>query len=175
MKRWILSLLPFLLLFPSLVSAQGTLLPYDSSYESYEQAWSQYSDEQIKELNAQGIFTPCDDYLMSTHGRLYFDSEYLRTLNQEARDGILACSIKNGRVKLWMLPYFITYFANFFIGLAGTISVLFVILGGFWYMTGGVTDDKEKGKKTIQYALVGLAITLLAWVFINVIQVQITG
>jgi hypothetical protein len=41
-------------------------------------------------------------------------------------------------------------------------------------MTGGITDDKEKGKKTITYALIGLSITLLAWILVNIIQVAIT-
>lgn len=87
----------------------------------------------------------------------------------------LGCAIKTGRISLWMLPYFISYFANFFIGIAATVSLLFVLLGGFWYMTGGLTDDKEKGKKTIFYALLGMVITLLAWIFVNIIQVQVTG
>ncbi|MDP2624775.1 MAG: pilin [Candidatus Peregrinibacteria bacterium] len=91
------------------------------------------------------------------------------------RANFLGCAIKTGIIKLWMVPFFITFFANFFIGLSGIISLLFVVLGGFWYMTGGITDDKEKGKKTIMYALVGMSITLLAWIIVNVIMVQITG
>lgn len=109
--------------------------------------------------------------------RLGLDNQYVKTwdsLDKETRECVLSLSIKYGRVHLWMLPYFITYFADFFLGIAGLISVLFVLLGGFWYMTGGVTDDKEKGKKTITYALLGLVLTLLAWIIVNVIQVQVT-
>jgi hypothetical protein len=92
----------------------------------------------------------------------------------ESRETYMSCAIKTGAIHLWMLPYFISYFADFFLGIAGLISVLFVLLGGFWYMTGGVTDDKEKGKKTITYALMGLVLTLLAWIIVNVLQVQVT-
>ena len=95
--------------------------------------------------------------------------------NLENREIALSCAIKTGRIRLWMLPYFIKYIATFFIGLSGVISLLFVIIGGFWYMTGGLTDDKEKGKKTIMYALIGMVITLLAWIIVNVVQVQVTG
>lgn len=91
------------------------------------------------------------------------------------REQLLGCAVKLGRIHLWMLPYFITGIVNFLIYLSGTIAVLFVLLGGFWYMTGGITDDKEKGKKTITYALMGLAITLLAWIIVNIIMVQVTG
>ncbi|EKD93325.1 MAG: hypothetical protein ACD_28C00178G0003 [uncultured bacterium] len=95
--------------------------------------------------------------------------------NPFLRDIYLGCAIQTGKLRLWMLPFFITYFIDFFIGIAGTISVLFVMLGGFWYITGGIVDDKEKGKNTIKWALVGLGITLLAWILVNVIQVQVSG
>lgn len=110
--------------------------------------------------------------------RLGVEDSYLQTwdsLDSATRNCVLSLSIKYGSVHLWMIPYYLTYFADFFIGLAGLISVLFVLLGGFWYMTGGLTDDKEKGKKTVTYALLGLVLTLLAWLIVNIIQVQVTG
>lgn len=121
----------------------------------------------------------CTNYDGKYYDNTYFKSLEIPPANGEAassgtRNGFLGCAIKKGEIHLWMLPYFISYFANFFIGIAGVVSLLFVLLGGFWYMTGGVTDDKEKGKKTITYALMGMVLTLLAWIIVNVVQVQVT-
>jgi len=59
--------------------------------------------------------------------------------------------------------------------LAGTIAVLFLIYGGYQYMIGGITDDKEGAKKTIQYAVMGLIVTFLAYVIVNLVQTQFLG
>lgn len=139
------------LLAPQAALAQGTLLP--ESGESEATCLAAFEDS-----GAQG----------------FQDPTYFRN-NPERQNSILSCAIKTGRIHLWMLPYFISYIANFLIAIAGTISVLSVVMGGFWYMTGGFTDDKEKGKKTIMYALIGLGLTLTAWIIVNVIQVQVTG
>lgn len=130
--------------------------------------------------NAQGTLLPegngasiedCNKALDDVAGaRNFFMSS-----DAETQRNYLACAVKTGKVRLWMLPYFVSYIVNFFIYIAGIISLLFVVLGGFWYMAGGITDDKEKGKKTIFYALVGLVLTLLAWIIVNVIQVQVTN
>lgn len=93
----------------------------------------------------------------------------------ETRSDILGCGIKTGRIHLWMVPYYITYMIEFLIGLVGLISVLFIIIGGYYYAWGGVTEDKEKGKKTVMYALVGMAIAVLAWIIVNIIQTQLTS
>ena len=144
-------LLSGLLLLPGLAFAQqGTLLPEGDSSMSTES---------------------CINYLNNSP----LTPEIYSGYEAEVKETVLACAIKTGRIRLWMMPYFVSYFANFFIGISGTVSLLFVVMGGFWYMTGGITDDKEKGKKTITYALMGMGITLLAWVIVNVIQVQITS
>ncbi len=148
-KRKIIALsLIAALLLPNTAFAQGTLLP-------------------------EGDATADCATLVADEVKLR--SNITNATSAEERQKYLACALKTGKLRVWMLPYFVSYIANFFIALSGTISLLFVILGGFWYMTGGLTDDKEKGKKTIFYALIGMVITLLAWIIVNVIQVQVTG
>lgn len=161
-KRFLGFMIVLSLLLPSVAFAQTTLLPDDPT------------DKTTKE---------CTEWQAENETAMYgwFDAPSDANTDEEAeklledRQIALSCAIKTGRIRLWMLPYFIKYIATFFIGLSGVISLLFVIIGGFWYMTGGLTDDKEKGKKTIMYALIGMVITLLAWIIVNVVQVQVTG
>jgi hypothetical protein len=45
--------------------------------------------------------------------------------------------------------------------------VVFVILGGFQWMTAGGNEEKiEKAKKVISAAVIGLIIVLLAWAIV---------
>lgn len=88
---------------------------------------------------------------------------------------VIGCAIKTGRFHFYLIPYIIKYLAEFGIAIAGTVSMLFIVIGGFQYLTGPVTQNKEQGKKTITYALVGLVLTLAAWVIVNVVQVFVTS
>lgn len=87
----------------------------------------------------------------------------------------ISCSIKTGRIHLYIIPYIIRYLAEFGIGIAATVSMLFIVIGGFQYLTGPLTQNKEQGKKTITYALIGLVLTLSAWVIVNIVQVFVTS
>ena len=50
------------------------------------------------------------------------------------------------------------------------ISVLFLIIGGYRYVTaGGNEESQESAKKTMTNAIVGLAIVILSFVIVNVI------
>lgn len=53
---------------------------------------------------------------------------------------------------------------------AGAIAVVFVIIGGYQYLTsGGNEETAEKGKKTLINAIIGVVIIVMAYVIINVI------
>jgi len=83
----------------------------------------------------------------------------------------LATMIRTGNIHLSNIPCFIKYFTQTLVGLAGSLSVIFVMYGGYRYVI-STDDSKDKAKKTITFALVGLAVSLLAWVIIDlVIQV----
>jgi hypothetical protein len=84
--------------------------------------------------------------------------------------------MKTGDCHLSDIPFFIQYIASYLVGIAGTISVVMIMWGGYQWIMGGVSEDqKGKGKKTLTYAVIGLIITLLSWVIVNVIQVNITS
>lgn len=95
--------------------------------------------------------------------------------DQKTRDIILGCAIMTGRVTLSMFPYFVTYMANFLLSLGGIIAVLFIVIGGYNYIYGGVMDQKEKGKKTIIHALMGLMLGILSWVIVQIIITAVTS
>ncbi len=60
--------------------------------------------------------------------------------------------------------------------LVGAIAVLFVLYGGFLYLTaGGAEDQAKKGRQTIEYALIGIAIVILSYVIVNVVVNFITA
>ena len=61
------------------------------------------------------------------------------------------------------------------INLAGLISVLMILVGAYFYIWGGLGDDKTKGKQVIMYAIGGLVLTTVAWFLVNVILLAITG
>lgn len=91
-------------------------------------------------------------------------------------DGVLGCAVKTGRVSLAMVPFFIRYISNYILGLISLIALLFVVIGGFLYTTGGLTPDKkDRGKTFISNALIGMAMAFLAWTIVNVILSAITG
>jgi cation transporter-like permease len=78
----------------------------------------------------------------------------------------LAGRIEMGNIHLAQLPCFIKYFTQTLIGVAGTASVIMVMYGGFMYIIKG-DEDKAKFKSTIVHALVGLAVSLMAWIIVD--------
>lgn len=76
--------------------------------------------------------------------------------------------IRSGNIHLRNLPCFIKYFTQMLVGLAGSIAVLFVMIGGYRYVISS-DEKKDEAKKTITYALIGLAVSLLAWIIIDLV------
>lgn len=95
--------------------------------------------------------------------------------DNSTRNEVLGCGIITGRISLFMIPFFVTYIINFLLGLSGLICVLFIVIGGYHYVYGGLIEEKEKGKNTIKHALMGLGLALLAWTIVNVLIRAVTG
>lgn len=90
-------------------------------------------------------------------------------------DNLLGCAVKTGKIRLFMMPFFITYLVEFLLQIAGLIAVLFIVYGGFKYVTGGLIEDKESGKKAVIHAIIGLVVALSAWIVVNFIQMALTS
>ena len=65
---------------------------------------------------------------------------------------------------------------NWLLGIAFGIAVLFLIIGGFWYITsGGNEETAEKGKNTAINAIIGIVIIILSYVIVNVVANLVTS
>ena len=60
---------------------------------------------------------------------------------------------------------------NFLLGIAGSLAVLFIIIGGVRYATAGDgKDDIEQARKIIRAALTGLILILIAFALVRAIS-----
>jgi len=101
--------------------------------------------------------------------------EYIGSDEGVYTETFLACGIKSGNIKFWMVPYYARHILSFLLGIAGLISVLMIIVGAYYYIAGGISEDKEKGKNVIKFALGGLVLTTLAWIIVNFILLLLTA
>lgn len=124
-------------------------------------------------MNFMEIFEPDDrEWLFGGD----WDEKYTSSdgITYTAKD-VLACGIKTGGIKLWMIPYYIRYILQFIIGLAGLIAVGGIVYGGYLYLFAGISEDKDKGKKAILYGVAGMVMTLVAWAFVNIVIAVVTA
>ncbi|MEK7621012.1 MAG: TrbC/VirB2 family protein [Patescibacteria group bacterium] len=71
---------------------------------------------------------------------------------------------------------FIRSIITVFAGLAGLVATGFLVAGGFIYITSsGNPEHLDRGKRTITYALIGLAITIGAFVLSNIVTTLATN
>lgn len=62
------------------------------------------------------------------------------------------------------------------LAIAGLVAVIFLIIGGFRYITaGGNEETSESAKKTITNAIIGIVIIILAFVIVRVIANALIG
>jgi hypothetical protein len=59
---------------------------------------------------------------------------------------------------------------------AGIIAVIFVIIGGYQYITSAGNEEQAgKGRKTITYALIGLIVILLSFLIVSLVTRFVTS
>lgn len=128
------------------------------------------SSQEVEELTEQA----CIAFLKEPETGKELE-EYFTTATTTQKDKVMGCAIKSGYIKFWMIPYFIKYILEWVINLSGLIAVLMILVGAYFYIWGGIQDEKTKGKTIIMYALGGLILTSVAWFLVNVILLAITG
>lgn len=68
------------------------------------------------------------------------------------------------------LTVLLTRIINILLGIAGLVAVIFLIVGGFRYITaGGNEEAAEAGKKAIVNAIIGIVIIILSFVIVRVV------
>lgn len=71
---------------------------------------------------------------------------------------------------------FITNLVNIVLGLVGIIAAIFIVIGGIrLIISQGDSDDYEKAKKTVLYAVLGLVLIGIAAVLVNFTINAISG
>lgn len=60
---------------------------------------------------------------------------------------------------------------DYALSITGGLAVLFIIIGGYWYITSGASPGNEKkGKETLKYAVLGLVVVLLSYAIVRVVE-----
>ncbi len=160
-KKLIVGLaLAFSCLVPSALAAQSVLPQVDDSVwvpcdPSDEDSWDFW----------KSVFEDDPDHLKET----------LDSVEKDAIEAILGCALKSGEIQFWMVPYYVIFAMEFVIELAGLIVVLMIMVGGYYYIAGGLTQDKEKGKTIITYAIGGFVLTLSSWILVNILLLALTS
>ncbi len=87
--------------------------------------------------------------------------------------GGLATGFSGGNTTITSI---ITRIVQIALALAGLIAILFLIIGGFRYVTaGGNEETVEAAKKTILNAIIGIIVIILAYVILRVIENALLG
>lgn len=78
-------------------------------------------------------------------------------------------TIRTWNIHLEDIPVMIKWAINFFMWIAWTIAIIFIIIWAYKILFGSLEQDKTKWKDTIIMALVWFAIASLAWFIIKLI------
>lgn len=70
---------------------------------------------------------------------------------------------------------FLLHIIQLLLSLAAVLAIILIMYGGFQMVFGSIVDDKESGKKTIQFSIIGLIVTLSAWIMVDILVSFLTN
>lgn len=84
------------------------------------------------------------------------------------------CNVDKNSLRTWQIeinsiPCLIQSTTNFLLGIAGTISVIFIIIWAYQILFWSLTQNTTKWKDTIISALIGFALAALSWFIIKLV------
>ena len=85
-----------------------------------------------------------------------------------------ADAVETGNWEWELILQLIFHWIELGVYLAGTIAVILIMIGGYQYIFGAISEDKEQGKNTIIKVLIGYSVILLAWIIVDIFISLIT-
>ncbi len=73
------------------------------------------------------------------------------------------------------IGFFFERIVSFLAAIIGTLSVLMMVWGGFLMLSAGGSERHEQGKNYVKYALIGLVVTLSAYILVTLVQLLIAS
>ncbi len=62
------------------------------------------------------------------------------------------------------------------IGIAGLVSIAFIVIGGFQYiMSQGNDETSKKAAQTLTYAVIGLIVVMASYAIVNTVLTKVLG
>ena len=112
-------------------------------------------------------------YIFSYKHSLYADEAWVlwdfhdSAINQKSNWSIDA--IRKWDIHLDNIPDMIKNAIDFFINIAWTVAIIFIIIWGYKILLGSLESDKSKWKETIIMALTWFILASLAWFIVKII------
>ncbi len=83
---------------------------------------------------------------------------------------------QTGNVTADCVPLYIAYVIKQVFSFTGAVCLIVIMLGGFQYALGTVAGGKDKARATIQYGIIGMIVSALAFFILSfVINAIATG
>lgn len=83
--------------------------------------------------------------------------------------GIPGCNFSTGAHLASCIPSFIAHLIQFVFGLIGGFFLINVMIAGYQIAISGITGDKEAGKRRVTWSVVGLVVSVLAFVILDMV------
>ena len=78
-----------------------------------------------------------------------------------------ACSFITGEFDFDCSPIYVGYLIQAVFAMTGGFALMEILKSGYEIAMSGITGDKEKGKKRLQWALIGLALSILSFLIVD--------
>lgn len=84
--------------------------------------------------------------------------------------GVIAgCNFITGEFSFDCIPIYVGYLVKVLFAMTGGFALMEIVKAGYEIALSGVTGDKEKGKKHLTWALLGLALSICSFLIVDFI------
>lgn len=90
-------------------------------------------------------------------------------------DGIENCDFASGELVAACIPSFIIHVIDQIFMLTGAISLITIMVGGFYYALGNAVGGKEKGLAIIRWGVIGMIVSTLSFFILDFIVSTLAG